>query len=156
MGYYASNTASHIVIKRENILAALAAIKGMYETDDEEMKAPSFAWVDEDTVQAAESLSNALDEWRWDSTFTDDGDLVGVTFSGEKLGDDEDLWFNLAPLVEHGGFIEMLGEDDSRWRWVFWRGEMRTEYPHIIWPYEQITPAMELAEVMGEELAETA
>jgi hypothetical protein len=33
---------------------------------------------------------------------------------------------------------------------------MRTEHPRIIWDYQQMTPAMELAEAIGEELAETA
>ena len=153
MGYYASNPESHIVIKRENVPAALSAIKKMHE---EVLSTRRFSWVDGETVLKAETLEDALAEWRWDSTFDVDGDLIGVTFSGEKLGDDEDLWFNLAHLIEHGGYIEMLGEDDSRWRWVFWRGEFRTEYPTITWPYEQMTPAMELAEVIGEELAETA
>jgi hypothetical protein len=161
MGYYVSNPESHIVIKSENVPAALAAIKQMYDPEDEDeekegAKAPSFAWVSQDTVKAAEDLEDALDEWRWDSSFNSDGDLISVGFSGEKLGDDEDLWHNLAHLVEHGSYIEMLGEDDTRWRWVFWRGELHTEYPHITWPYEQVTPAMELAEVIGEELAETA
>jgi hypothetical protein len=155
MGYYASHQGSQVVIKRENIPEALLVLKKMFEVE-EGKKSPSFSWVDADTVMKAETLSDALAEWRWDTSFSDEGDLVDVTFSGEKLGDDEDLWFHLAPLVEHGGYIEMLGEDDSRWRWVFWRGEFRTEYPHITWPYEQVTPAMELAEAMGAEYAETA
>lgn len=148
MGYYASNTHSDIVIKRENIPAALAAIKAMYDTD-EDTPIPKFSWVDRQTVLKAETLEQALQEWRWDSTGDSNGDLCGVTFAGEKLGDDEDLWFNLAPFIEHRGYIEMRGEDDNLWRWVFWRGEMRTEYPTITWEYEYITPAMELAEAAG-------
>ena len=155
MGYYASNPNSALVIKASNIAAALAAIKAMYETEDG-LASPKYSWVDRDTVLKSETIEEALAEWRWDASLDEGGDLYCVTFSGEKLGDDEDLWFNLAPFIEHGGFIEMLGEDDNRWRWVFWRGEMRTEYPTIIWDYERITPAMELAEVIGEELAETA
>jgi len=155
MGYYASNPESDICIKRENVAEALSVIKKMYEVDEGIAK-PRFSWVDEETVMNALTLDDALAEWRWDTEFSDDGDLVSVTFSGEKLGDDEDLWFNLAHLIEHGSYIEMLGEDDTRWRWVFWRGEFRTEHPRIIWDYQQMTPAMELAETIGEELAETA
>lgn len=155
MGYYASNPNSAIVIKASNIPRALWAIKEMYK-QEEDMAAPRFSWVDRDTVLKAETIEEALAEWRWDASLDEAGDLYCVTFSGEKLGDDEDLWFNLAPYIEHGGFIEMLGEDDNRWRWVFWRGEMRTEYPTVIWEYERVTPAMELAEAMGADLAETA
>lgn len=155
MGYYASNPNSVIVIKASNIPRALWAIKEMYK-QEEGMAAPGFSWVDRDTVLKAETIEEALAEWRWDASLDEAGDLYCVTFSGEKLGDDEDLWFNLAPYIEHGGFIEMLGEDDNRWRWVFWRGEMRTEYPTVIWEYERVTPAMELAEAMGADLAETA
>ena len=155
MGYYASNTESVIRIKAVNVPAALAALKAMYETEDG-LASRKFSWVDRETILKAQSLEDALAEWRWEASISNDGSLYCATFSGDKLGDDEDLWFNLAPFVEHGGFIEMRGEDDNLWRWVFWRGEMRTEYPTIIWEYERITPAMELAEVIGEELAETA
>lgn len=155
MGYYASNTHSVIRIKAENVPAALKALKDMYDTEEGTVN-PQFSWVDREIVLKAQTLEEALAEWRWDSSDDSDGDIHSVTFSGDKLGDDEDLWFNLAPFIEHGGFIEMRGEDDNLWRWVFWRGEMRTEYPTIIWEYERITPAMELAEVIGEELAETA
>lgn len=154
MGYYVNNPNSVICIKRENMQAALWAVKAMYETEDG-LASRKFAWVDQETVLKAQTLEEVLAEWRWETSF-ENGDLYSVTFSGEKLGDDEDLWFNLAPFVEHGGYIEMRGEDDNLWRWVFWRGEMRTEYPTVSWPYESMTPAMELAEVIGEELAETA
>ena len=155
MGYYATNSNSVICIKAENVPAALAAIKAMYQTEDG-LASRRFSWIDSETVLKAQTLSEALAEWRWDCSKGSNGDLRDVTFAGDKLGDDEDLWFNLAPFIEHGGFIEMRGEDDDLWRWVFWRGEMRTEYPTIIWDYERVTPAMELAEVIGEELAETA
>lgn len=154
MGYCITNTDSSVSIKRVNITAALAAIKAMYEPVGD--REPRFSWIDSETVLKAETLEAALSEWRWDVTEDGEGNITCLTFSGDKLGDDEDLFYNLAPFIEHGGYIEIRGEDDNPWRWVFWRGELRTEYPVIIWPYETVTPAMELAEVIGEELAETA
>jgi len=154
MGYCITTTDTCLCIKRENIPAALVAIKAMCETVDD--REPRFAWIDTKTVLEAETLEDALNEWRWDISEDNEGNIIGLTFSGEKLGDDEDLFTNLAPFIEHRGFIEIRGEDDAQWRWVFWRGDFRTEYPSISWPYEQVTPAMELAEQIGEELAETA
>lgn len=154
MGYCIYNTDTRICILRENIPAALAAIKDMCAANGD--RGQRFSWIDSETVLKAETLEDALNEWRWDVTEDSEGNIRGLTFSGEKLGDDEDLFCNLAPFIEHRGYIEIRGEDDAQWRWVFWRGEIRTEYPSITWPYEQMTPAMELAEEIGEELAETA
>ena len=146
MGYCMSQHGSNIVIKSEHLPAALAAIKAMYNIVEGQSRPPSFSWVDRAPIEKAETLAQALEEWRWEPHFGDNGDLIDLVFTGEKLGDDPDLFCNLAPFVEHGSYLEMVGEDDHRWRWVFWRGELREEHPVITWPYESITAVGELVE----------
>jgi hypothetical protein len=145
MGYTMSQSDSNIKIKAENVPAALAAVLGMYEPD-ETGGYVTYSWVDRSSVQISTTLKEALNAWRWQAYERSNGDIYDFVFDGEKLGDDPELFRNIAPFVEHGGYIEMVGEDDSRWRWVFWRGELREEYPEIIWKYEQLTAAAELIE----------
>ena len=145
MGYCMSQRDSDIRIKAENVSAALAAILGMYEPD-EGGGYQTYSWVDRSSVQTSKTLVEALNAWRWKALARPNGDICDLRFDGEKLGSDPELFSTIAPFVEHGGYIEMVGEDDERWRWVFWRGELREEYPEIIWKYEQLTATAELIE----------
>lgn len=159
MGYYASQTRSYFLIKRENVAKALAAVKELAGVEQERgsgftsevdengqrITVNRYSWVDDDYV-TADTFEKALVSWRWEAFIAPNGDVEDLRFDGEKLGDDAQLMNALAPFVEHGCYIEMCGEDDARWRWVFWRGELREEYPKVIWEYESLTPAMELAE----------
>jgi hypothetical protein len=75
----------------------------------------------------AKTLKEALSAWRWDSFISEEtGDLVDLTFNGEKLGDDETFFETLAPFVKAGSYIEMEGEDGGHWKWKF-DGKTMTE-----------------------------
>lgn len=159
MGYYVSQRNTNFRIKSENVPKALAAVQALSghvqdlgsgftsEVDEngQRITVNRFSWVDDDYI-TADTLEKALVSWRWEAFIAPNGDVEDLRFDGEKLGDDAQLMNALAPFVEHGCFIEMCGEDDARWRWVFWHGDLREEYPKVIWEYESLTPAMELAE----------
>ena len=145
MGYCMNQRDSDVRIKAENVAAALAAILRMYEPD-ESGGYQTYSWIDRSSVQNSTTLREALRAWRWQAYERENGDIYDFVFDGEKLGNDMELFRAIAPFVEHGSYIEMVGEDDSRWRWVFWRGGLREEYPEIIWKYEQLTAAAELIE----------
>lgn len=79
-----------------------------------------FSWVSENFYEQ-NSLFDIMREWRW-SVFEDpmeNGDITSIEFIGEKSGDDLILFEALAPFVEAGSFIEMIGEDGYHWRWFF-------------------------------------
>lgn len=108
--------------------AALEAIKKMHEGGI------SSSWVDGPTVLKAKTLIEALSEWRYESDLDDDtGDMVISCFTGEKLGDDEQLWEALAPYVKSGAVIDCRGEDDARWRWAFEEGKLQNEDSVEFW-----------------------
>ena len=114
MGYCMSQDESKFHIQVSKKVSALRAIKDLV-TD----KKGSFTWIDADTIKSCRNLTDAMSEWRWDIEEDDAGDVVGVAFSGEKAGDDLALFKAIAPFVTSGSYIEMHGEDGSRWRWVF-------------------------------------
>ena len=53
--------------------------------------------------------------------------------SGEKLdGCEFELYSSMAEFTEDG-YIEYLGEDGERWRYVFFDGKCRESFPRIMW-----------------------
>jgi|TARA_R100001530_G_C4306303_1_gene151765 hypothetical protein len=130
MGYYMSQVDQRFRIDKENKEAALDAIKAL--------KAESrYDWVDEEEYTTAEELEGGLLAWRWRADLDKDGNVVGIQFDGEKLGDDEVLMRAIAPFVKHGSFIEMVGEDQDWWRWSFRNGKAYAAEPTVIWPGQE-------------------
>jgi len=121
MGYSMCQRKSDFKIKKENKEAAVKALKAMKH---------EYAWVDSnwnrhDTIQAL------IKEWGWSlkmeitktiedgDEITRTGDVIGISFNSEKLGDENSLFDALAPYVEVGSYIEMVGEGGEKWRWTF-------------------------------------
>jgi len=69
----------------------------------------------------------------WEIAFDDDGNCDYIRFYGEKYSDGEILFEALAPYVKEGSYIQMLGEEDDMWRWVFSDGKVTEKKPTIIW-----------------------
>lgn len=111
MGYYMTQRDSSFLIKKENAAKALAALK--------RLKGKDYSWVGSASTEAAKTLTEMLDAWRWELIKNDNGDFVSIQFQGEKLGDDEVMFKAIAPFVEAGSWIEMDGEEQAIWRWVF-------------------------------------
>lgn len=109
MGYCIWQEDGKFTIKRESFDAALAAIKAIKGS-------PSWTT---SAFKKAKTLKEAFDDWRWNIEYTDTSDVTDIGFEGEKAGDDKLLFDAVAPFVEAGSFIEMSGEDGTRWRWMF-------------------------------------
>jgi len=49
--------------------------------------------------------------------------ITDILFEGEKIGNESSFFKAIAPFVKEGSFIEMVGEDGEKWRWVFENGQ---------------------------------
>lgn len=122
MGYNMSQEGGRFTIKAANKTKAFRAIKAL---------TGMYAWVDEGPYA---TLKAACEAWRWElHENADTGDIDGISFTGEKLGDDEVLFNALAPYVERGSYIEMSGEEAALWRWTFNGKEMKEVYAEVSW-----------------------
>ena len=72
----------------------------------------------------------------YDFQLDSDGNISELEFTGEKLGSDFELFQSIAPYVQDGSYIWMLGEDGSQWRWVFQSGVCREITAKVEWPDE--------------------
>jgi len=131
MGYCIDIHDQEFLLKKENKEGALAAIKeldpdklgrgGRWEKGEQVER--WFAWVDTDQYKNANTLEEALIAWGWSSYVddgVDDGDIDNLEFKNEKSGQDELLFAAIAPFVEEGSHITMMGEDMDVWRWFFY------------------------------------
>lgn len=67
----------------------------------------------------------AMQHQPYDLKLDDDGNITGISFCGEKLGDELMVFQRIAPYVRDGSFIEMEGMDNETWRWIFTNGKCR-------------------------------
>jgi hypothetical protein len=130
MGYYVDQQDTHFHIaadKKAGALEAIVQLMSKAHTKGGGMSNGTchFSWVDTDAVIRAETLEEALLAWRWEAHLDNDGNIIYVSFQGEKLGDDDSLWSAIAPYVDNDSYIEMSGEDNYHWKWVFRNGEYR-------------------------------
>jgi len=84
-----------------------------------------FSWVDTQSFVKARYIEEAIKAWRWEVGFDAEGNINLIDFMGEKMGDDYMLFNILAPYIENGSYIEMLGEDGALWRWIFKNGNVK-------------------------------
>ena len=90
-------------------------------------------WVDKAELREATTIKEVFSAFGWRIRIDIDRAVRDVLFEGEKLGD-EDLFFGaIAPWVASGSYIEMVGEDGDRWRWVFDGVTVKQVQPKVSW-----------------------
>ena len=131
MGYYITQSDTNFKILKENLNDVLESIRALHgqETirDGINQSRHHFSWVAENFYKK-ETLDEILDDWRYEVEYDNEGNVVNIEFTGEKLGDDEILFRQIAKFVEHDSYITICGEDGEQWRWVFENGQMNTKH----------------------------
>ena len=107
MGYIIHQGETQFKIPRENFKAAFDALTPLIEE--------GLAW---DRKEDATDLIHRLINLRWEPKVEKSG-IVGLSFTGEKQGDEDSIFMTIAPFVEDGSFITVSGEDGDVWRYVF-------------------------------------
>lgn len=126
MGCCMSMAECHFMIRHDKQNEALKALKEL-------SKNRRLRWASTDIIQNARHLEEAFEEIRFEACFDDFNNINDLDFTGEKLGDETEIFNSIAPFVEDNSYIEMYGEDGDRWRWVFKNGECKWVNPEIKW-----------------------
>lgn len=89
-------------------------------------------WIDFDILLNSETIEEAFEKLRFE-LFIDNDKYKIDYFIGEKLGGYEESLFKcIAPYV-NDGYLEYLGEDGEKWRYVFKGGECKEVFPKVVW-----------------------
>ena len=127
MGYCINMTQSDFTILNGNKDKALKLLKGYAK------KHKNISWVGSDVLINSNTLIEALEECRYEAEEDNEGNIVDISFTGNKLGEDEFIFNAIAPAVEDNSYIEMHGEDGCIWRWVFKGGQCKEVNGKIDW-----------------------
>ncbi len=142
MGYHMSMMEVSFRLSKTRSAEALAAIKALAGSETiHDGSGEHFSWVDTQGVTSAKTLEDALRAWRWDPSADDAGNIESLWFVGEKLGDDMRLFQAIAPFVEPGSYLQMIGDDDSIWRWRFDGIQVHEEPGRIVFDAPPVDPA---------------
>lgn len=131
------------VIKRDSIRDAVEALDDRFDTKYADGIAP-------DDGNAAEVLATALGELAHFATDPvrrsypgmsyKEGDVSIAERSDDYYGWDDDAeeaaLTAIAPFVHDGDAIEITGEDDSHWRYLFRGGKLVQQFPVVKWEDE--------------------
>lgn len=124
MGYYMNQTDSAFIVKRGNQEQLLDRFKELCSSDT------NLKWVDKDVVLKSETLQEAMEGYMYEFTYDNKDNIVDIQFQGEyehegiktgKIGSEWEIFNAIAPTVEKGSYIQMLGEDGMEWQWEFKR-----------------------------------
>ena len=126
MGYCIEMTESSFRIKGENVNKVVDKIRNFI------LKGNEMRWVNEDVLlDKANGLYTIFEELRYPLIQNGDDYIIDY-FDGEKLGDEFELFKYIADLIEPS-YIEYLGEDGDRFRYVFDGKTCKEVYPKIEW-----------------------
>lgn len=114
MGYCIDQVDSDFHIKAHDLQSCANAILKAFRGRDQ------VGWIRASDINDRMSFIEIADEFRWDVSVDDDGDIYDISFTGEKIGEDIDLFLNsIAPYVADESFISFSGEDGAQWRYFF-------------------------------------
>lgn len=134
MGYYIKQVRAKFFITKDQKDAALEAIRKLAGGETiKDASGKHYSWVRTENFVRAESLKEALEMWRWGITLDPNRNVVGISFGGEKAGDDKILFDAIAPFVQDESYIEMSGEDGERWRWLFTGGKCIQQKGRVVY-----------------------
>lgn len=125
MGYCIDVTVK-VKIPKEKKAEIFAAFKKLEE------RSKTYRWVNEGFADLG-TVKALFEEWRYDCILSTKGYYLINSFSGEKLGDDEDLWKALAPLVLDGSYVKFSGEDHAQWKYIFKNGKLEEKHGRTVY-----------------------
>lgn len=142
MGYYIEEIDRHFFIPADHIKPMIKAIHDLANQDDmmgggeyrgETKVSSHYSWVNMNFIDS-DNIREIFKCWRWEVEVDDlTGDIVDISFNGQKLGDDYVLFKTIGRFVKPGSFIEMRGEENEMWRWYFDGETCVEQYPKITW-----------------------
>jgi len=84
----------------------------------------------------ASKVLTGLKEQGYDVNIDDDGNIDELSFIGEKLYKQFELFEKLAPMVRDGSFLKYQGGDGTLWKWVFKGGKCHEVKSKVVWDNE--------------------
>lgn len=130
MGYCVEISETTFSFDKSNSNGILDKVKKDFKDyDNKELR-----WVDKSDIFQAETIEELFNAFRLELTFKEDEDIYEIDYmSGEKLGGYELDFYKCIAKFINDSYIEYLGEDGEKWRYVFKDGKCEEKYPAEVW-----------------------
>lgn len=122
MSYTIHQTNSAFYISEENLTPAFTALKALCEDRN---------WYN--GLRKIRHLEDAVGRFGWNMEFDDDGNISDIKLLRDYAENEQAMFSALAPYVKAGSFIQMSGEENEIWRWVFDGATCVMKKPTISW-----------------------
>ena len=128
MGYCISVDSENFSFNKNKSNEILKSVKEAVENQ----QITKCRWTNANSLLYSDNITELFDEMRFE-VFEKDQDRYGIDFFGEKYDGCEEQFFKaIAPHI-NDGYLEYIGEDGDKWRYIFKNGECKEVYPKIIW-----------------------
>lgn len=132
MGYYVEITESTVQFEKEKLDQLMKTIKSAFKNGE-----ISDGWFDEKEVLNAKTPDEFFEALYFYVSETETSYKIDCLMN-EKAHDNElKLYETMAPFANNG-YLEYLGEDGERWRYVFKNGHCSIVEPKIIWNEDEM------------------
>lgn len=125
MGYVAYSNEAKFFMKQECAEDALAALKALFENITQ------IGWVADTDIKDCDTFEDAMYECGFELE-ADDEIFYHICFVDEKWSDNDRFLQAIAPFVQPGSYIQMVGEDGTIWREVFENGTCNTKVAELV------------------------
>ncbi|MDR0287809.1 MAG: DUF4262 domain-containing protein [Clostridiales bacterium] len=88
-------------------------------------------------AEHASLVAVKLDKIGYGYKFDSFGNIIDTWSKCDKLGDEFDMFQKIASYVDEGSFLEYMGEDGAKWRWIFKNGKCIEVKASSTWSEEQ-------------------
>jgi hypothetical protein len=94
-----------------------------------------YSWVSTENVRKAvadRDIGRVFEEWGYELDFISEENGIthyrlDIRGGDAKIGDEETFFAAIAPVVVHGCFVDVRGEDDAEWRWLWENGKFYSQ-----------------------------
>lgn len=125
MGYEAYSNEAKFFMKQEYAEDALKAIKSLLKD------AQKIGWVSYSDIEDCETLEDAMYECGFE-LISDEQVFYHICFIHDKWDGNEQFLEAIAPFVQSGSYIQMVGEDATIWREIFENGTCTTKIAELV------------------------
>jgi hypothetical protein len=128
MGYCVRQVDSKFKVKIEDFPAVIDSLREHLN------KVNMSGWYDKTEIINMTTIHEMLEEIGWSVKYDLNMNITDIEFENEKFWEsDKAVVLAFAPFAEAGSFIEMLGEDGAKWRYVFDGNSMKEVQAKTVW-----------------------
>jgi len=111
----------------KDLMTDLSAERGGYRSQGDD----HFAYMNGVDPEEWDYLKEAMRDWRFPVELDDDLNVVDIRFVGENVGDEKQMFESIASFVQDGSYIEFVGADGERFRYVFKEDTMEQQNAEV-------------------------